>query len=187
MKAIYPISIFIIIILSFTTCKPDVESADLVILNGKILTLAEQGEPYVEALAAKNGRIIAVGKNDLIKQHIKDDATRILDLEGKFAMPGFIEGHGHFSGLGFSLMNLNFLNAKNWDEIVDKVEARAKELEPGEWIEGRGGHQEKWNKSPEQQIHGYPFHDQLSALTPDNPVILFCHPFPCQRPFSLCQ
>ncbi len=175
MKAIYPFSTFIVIVITllFSACTPDVESADLVILNGKILTLAEQGEPYVEALAAKNGRIIALGKNDLIKQHIKDDATRILDLEGKFAMPGFIEGHGHFSGLGFSLMNLNFLAAKNWDEIVGKVEARTKELKPGEWIEGRGWHQEKWNKSPEQQIHGYPFHHELSALTPDHPVILF--------------
>ena len=87
-------------------------------------------------------------------------------------MPGFIEGHGHFSGLGKSLINLNFLKSKNWQEIVDMVAEAAKTAKPGEWIEGRGWHQEKWNEIVERNVHGYPYHDELSAVSPDNPVLL---------------
>ncbi|MEL6864667.1 MAG: amidohydrolase, partial [Bacteroidota bacterium] len=51
--------------------------------------------------------------------------------------------------------------------------ARAATAEPGEWIEGRGWHQEKWDQALDRQVHGYPYHDQLSAVSPNNPVILF--------------
>jgi hypothetical protein len=95
-----------------------------------------------------------------------------MDLEGKFVMPGFIEGHGHFSGLGNSLMNLNFLKSKSWDEIVKAVEEKAKTAKPGEWITGRGWHQEKWLEPLDKQVLGYPYHDALSAVSPNNPVVL---------------
>ena len=52
------------------------------------------------------------------------------------------------------------------------VEEEVKTAEPGEWIEGRGWHQEKWNESPGETTFGYPSHDKLSAISPDNPVIL---------------
>lgn len=87
-------------------------------------------------------------------------------------MPGWIEGHGHFSGLGKSLQNLNFLKSKNWDEIVQMVKEKAETLEPGEWIEGRGWHQEKWDKIPDVNYHGYPDHKDLTAVSPNNPVVL---------------
>ncbi|MEL6943563.1 MAG: amidohydrolase, partial [Bacteroidota bacterium] len=100
------------------------------------------------------------------------DSTEVIDLEGQFTMPGFIEGHAHFSGLGSSLMNLNFLKSKNWNEIVGMVEERAKTINEGEWITGRGWHQEKWNEVIDRQVLGYPYHDDLSAISPDNPVVL---------------
>ena len=53
-------------------------------------------------------------------------------------MPGFIEGHGHFSGLGMSLINLNFLESRSWEEIVKMVEEKVKITPEGEWILGRG-------------------------------------------------
>ena len=106
-------------------------------------------------------------------QKMKGDQTKVIDLKGQFAMPGFIEGHGHFSGLGKSLINLNFLNAKSWNEIVQQVAEKAKTLQPGEWIEGRGWHQEKWTTPLDRQYQGYPYHDQLSAVSPNNPVILY--------------
>ena len=87
-------------------------------------------------------------------------------------MPGFIEGHGHFSGLGYSLIYLNFLDSKSWEEILAKVEEKVKTAEPGEWIIGRGWHQEKWDSTPLRNVHGYPFHDELSKISPDNPVML---------------
>jgi predicted amidohydrolase YtcJ len=74
--------------------------------------------------------------------------------------------------MGYSLIDLNFLKAKNWDEIVAAVEAAARQAKPGEWIVGRGWHQEKWDRALQRHVQGYPWHDHLSEVSPDNPVIL---------------
>lgn len=146
------------------------ETATTILTNANFYTV-NPAQKHAEALAIKNGKIIAIG--DSIKVlAFKDKKTKIIDLQGQFAMPGFIEGHGHFSGLGQMLMNLNFLKAKNWDEIVAQVAQAAKTAKPGEWITGRGWHQEKWLDSPEKQVLGYPYHDELSAVSPNNPVVL---------------
>ena len=80
-------------------------------------------------------------------------------------MPGFIEGHGHFSGLGNSLMKLNFIHSKNWEEIVEKVNIKIKESEKDDWVVGRGRHQEKWNELPHNHHHGYPNHYELIDIS----------------------
>ncbi len=146
------------------------EYADLILTNGNIYTV-DSSQPNAEAIAIKGDRIMKLGTSSEIDA-LKGDSTEIIDLEGRFVMPGFIEGHGHFSGLGGSLMNLNFLRSKNWDEIVAMVEEKVKDSEPGEWIVGRGWHQEKWDKTPDRNVLGYPFHDRLSEVSPDNPVLL---------------
>lgn len=143
---------------------------DTILYNGNIYTVSEK-KPKAEALAIKDGVIIAVGNTATILEMAGDSTTKI-DLQGQFAMPGFIEGHGHFSGLGKSLIDLNFLTSKNWDEIVSMVAEAAKDAKPGEWIIGRGWHQEKWNNVPERSLLGYPYHDELSAVSPNNPVML---------------
>ena len=147
------------------------EQADTILINGSFYTVAEK-TPTAKAIAVKGERIIAIGDITSIEK-FKGKNTKTIDLKNQFAMPGFIEGHGHFSGLGKSMINLNFLASKNWQEIVDMVAEKAKTLKPGEWIEGRGWHQEKWNTVLERQVHGYPYHDDLSAVSPDNPVILY--------------
>ncbi len=162
----------ILALLFFLSCGQDKHQADLVLINGNIHTMDDK-LPTAEAMAIRDQKIIDIGKNDDIKKYISSGSTRIIDLQNAFTMPGLIEGHGHFTGLGQSLINLNFLQSKNWDEIVDEVAEAAKKAKPGEWISGRGWHQEKWDKTPEQQVHGYPFHYDLSDLTKDNPVVLF--------------
>jgi len=147
------------------------EQADTIFINGSFYTVNKKA-PTAEAIAVKGERIIAIGDATSIEK-LKGENTKVVDLKNQFAMPGFIEGHGHFSGLGKSMINLNFLASKNWQEIVDMVGEKAKTLKPGEWIEGRGWHQEKWNTVLERQVHGYPYHDELSAVSPDNPVILY--------------
>jgi hypothetical protein len=146
------------------------EVADVIYINGDIYTVNTE-QPRAEAIAVKGERILAVGENGEIEKY-KGENTEVIDLDGKFAMPGFIEGHGHFSGLGQSLMNLNFLKSRSWDEIVNMVAEAAQDAEPGEWIVGRGWHQEKWEESPDRQVLGYPYHDKLSEVSPDNPVLL---------------
>ena len=142
----------------------------MILINGKIATM-DKNNPEAEAIAFQDDRILLIGSTAEIEA-LKNETTKVIDLKGNFAMPGFIEGHGHFSGLGKSLIDLNFLKSKNWQEIVDMVAEAAKTAEPGEWIEGRGWHQEKWNEIVERNVHGYPYHDELSAVSPNNPVLL---------------
>ncbi|NRA47888.1 MAG: amidohydrolase, partial [Phaeodactylibacter sp.] len=159
--------IFLISCSSDPSEKPKV---DTLFVNGTVYTV-DTLLPSAEAVAVSDGRIIEVGTTNEIMA-FKGDSTKVIDLNGQFMMPGFIEGHGHFSGLGYSLINLNFLTVKSWEEIVQMVAEAAENAEPGTWITGRGWHQEKWTSTPDRSVLGYPYHDDLSAISPDNPVLL---------------
>ena len=144
--------------------------ADMVIVNGRIATV-DKNQPEAEALAIRGDTIIAVGSPDRVRPLI-GPSTKVLDIKGMFAMPGFIEGHGHLIFLGRSKMELDLTKAANWDEIVSIVKERVQKAKPGEWIFGFGWHQEKWNKVPLPNIEGYPTDEALNAVSPDNPVVL---------------
>lgn len=160
----------LLFILLLAACQPGQEFADTIITNGNVYTVNEQ-QPNAEAIAIKGDKIMAVGSQKEMEA-LKGEDTEVIDAQGQFVMPGFIEGHGHFAGLGNSLMNLNFLKSKSWEDIVAMVAERAEETPEGEWITGRGWHQEKWLTPVEQNVLGYPFHDALSAVTPNHPVVL---------------
>lgn len=171
MKYFLPLLTLAALFLAASCGRPQpAETADLILINGNIYTV-DSLQMSAQAIAVKGERILKVGSNEDIQQ-LKGDSTQVIDLDGKFLMPGFIEGHGHYAGLGSSLMNLNFLKSKSWDDIVKLVEQRAKSARRGDWIIGRGWHQEKWTKPIEKAVLGYPYHDSLSAISPDNPVIL---------------
>ena len=145
------------------------QPADLVLRNGTILTLEASGT--VQALAARDGKIVALGTNRDVES-LTGPSTRIIDLNGRLAIPGLIEGHGHFMALGASKMELNLRNARNWDEIVAMVAAAARQAKPGTWILGSGFHQAKWDKPTSPNVLGFPVHDELSKVSPNNPVWL---------------
>ena len=147
-----------------------VQAADLVLQGGKIVTV-DDAFGIVEALAARGGRIVAVGTAEEIGTYV-GPATRVIDLQGRTAVPGFIEGHGHFTGIGEAALILDLTRARNWDEVVAMVAAAVRKSQPGEWILGRGWHQEKWNKTPAGNVEGFPTHHSISAVSPDNPVCL---------------
>ena len=151
--------------------KEEKPKADIIYTNGNVWTV-DQANERVSAVAILDGKIIAAG-SDQEMNAFRSEQTTLFDLEGKFMMPGFIEGHGHFLGFGNSLLKLNFLDSKSWDEIVEMVAKAAEDLPEGTWIEGRGWHQEKWTSGElVKNVLGYPYHDELSALTPNHPVIL---------------
>lgn len=145
-------------------------TADLVLNNAQVYTV-NKNQPNAEAVAVKDGKIIFVGSNSDVKKYIGKN-TETIDCKGQFVMPGFIEGHGHIHGLGASLMSLNLMQVKNWDEIVALVAEAAKKAKPGDWIIGRGWHQEKWDKTPAKNHLGYPYHEELDKVSPNNPVLL---------------
>lgn len=142
---------------------------DLIIYNSNIHTGLEKSK--ATALAIKDEKIIAIDSDEIISK-MKISDTEMIDAKGMFLMPGFIEGHGHFSGLGETLQNLNFLSDTTWAQAIQKVKEKVSQSEPGEWIYGRGWHQEKWTEEPSNVQQGYPHHETLSEISPDNPVIL---------------
>lgn len=156
--------------LMLCSCSKD-KMADMVITNANIYAV-DTTYANANTIAIKGGLILKVGSEEDIKPLI-DKNTEIIDANGNFVMPGFIEGHGHYSGLGYSLINLNFLKTRSWEDIVSAVGQRAKETKPGEWIIGRGWHQEKWDSIPRQNMYNYPFHYTLSEVSPENPVLLY--------------
>lgn len=166
MRFFLPLSLFLFLL----GCRTG-DIADLILINGAIHTMA--ADQSCQCLASKAGKIILLGKEDKQCLVLKGEATQVIDLGGEFAMPGFIEGHGHFSGVGRMAQNLNFLTSNSWEEILAQIERKAKDMAANQWIEGRGWHQEKWDSIPPFSILGYPTHESLDAISPDNPVILF--------------
>jgi hypothetical protein len=144
--------------------------ADLVLLHGNVLTLDAQ-RPRAQAIAVRGDRIAAVGPDEEI-QKLASPATKVIDLRGRLAIPGFIEGHGHYLGLGESKLVLDLTRAKSWDDIVAQVEEAVRKAKPGEVIQGRGWHQEKWNRPPQPNVEGVPLHASLDRVSPANPVVL---------------
>ena len=144
--------------------------ADLVLTNGRIVTVDDR-RPEAEAIAISKDRIQALGTADEIKSMIGPN-TQVIDLQGKLAIPGFIESHGHFSGVGGSQLELNLMNVQSWDEIVKMVADAVTRAKPGQWIYGRGWHQEKWTSRPAPNVEGFPTHASLDKVSPDNPVAL---------------
>jgi hypothetical protein len=150
--------------------QPARPPADLVLLNGKIVTV-DDARPEAQAVAVVGDKIADVGSTEDMKRHI-GPKTQVIDLKGQLAIPGFIEGHGHFTGVGEAQLNLNLMKTTSWAEIVAMVEKAAKSAKPGRWIYGRGWHQEKWTQTPEPNVEGFPTHESLSRVSPDNPVLL---------------
>jgi len=148
----------------------NIEPADLVLRGGKVVTM-DRAKPKAEALAVRGDVIVAVGTDKEIQPYI-GKSTQVIDLTGKLALPGLIEGHGHFTAIGQARMNLNLMDARNWDEIVAMVSQAARQAQPGEWILGRGWHQEKWDKAPSENVEGFPTHASLSKVSSNNPVYL---------------
>ncbi|HLO81134.1 MAG TPA: amidohydrolase family protein, partial [Chitinophagaceae bacterium] len=146
------------------------QEADLLIWNANVYTV-DPSRPKANAVGIKDGKIVFVGSNEELKHHIGTN-TKQIDARGQFLMPGIIEGHGHIHGMGASLINLNLMKAKNWDEILAMVKDAAKKAKPGDWIVGRGWHQEKWDRVPKKNHMGYPYYQDLDKVSPDNPVLL---------------
>ena len=150
---------------------PDIGGpADLVLLGGRVVTV-DPDHPEAEAVAVRNGRIAALGSTAEIEATAGPD-TEVIQLEGRLAIPGFIEGHGHFMGVGNAQMILKLGEADNWNRIVDMVAEAVAEAPPDGWIDGRGWHQEKWDEIPGGAVEGLPHHLGLSEISPQNPVLL---------------
>jgi predicted amidohydrolase YtcJ len=146
------------------------QPADMILRNGKIVT-EWAAKSVAQAMAVRGGKVAALGSNADAQGWIGPQ-TKVIDLHGQLAIPGFIEGHGHFTGIGEYRQGLDLREAATWNDIVAQVARAAKQAKPGEWIVGRGWHQSKWTTPPTPNVEGFPLHASLDKVSPDNPVLL---------------
>jgi predicted amidohydrolase YtcJ len=135
-------------------------SADLVLYNGKIVTVDDAFSIH-QAIVIKDGRIAAVGGNELRNQY---SGARTIDLHGRMVMPGFHDTHIHLGGHSRRYIDLN--DTKSLAELKEQVHDKAKELGPGEWITGGGWDEYHFTEQRK------PLKGDLDAAAPNNPVVL---------------
>ncbi|MDO5036785.1 MAG: amidohydrolase family protein [Tissierellia bacterium] len=139
------------------------DQADVIYINGNIYTVNENFDK-VEAMAVKNGRFIYVGEEEEARA-FTGPKTEIVDLEGQTVLPGLIDSHLHFSGVGSKLQQIDAFWAPK-EDILASVKEAAQNAQPGDWIVGRGWNQEVWDPAI------FPSKTELDAVAPDNPVVL---------------
>jgi predicted amidohydrolase YtcJ len=136
--------------------------ADTILTNGRFWT-GVASAPLAEAIAIRGERIIAVGSRaDVAK--LASPSTHTIDLGGKLGLSGFIDDHTHFIQGGFQLLSVDLRDAKTQAEFRRRIEAHAKKVGPGRWIEGGDWDHENWPGA------ALPTKELIDAVTPDNPV-----------------
>lgn len=140
------------------------ERADLILINGNIITVEAQ-MPKAEAMAIKGDGIQSLGTNEEVLKY-RGEHTEIFDLKGKTVIPGLIDAHMHFPLLGERLKQIYLDQTKSFEQVLKVVQEVAKKAKSGDWIIGSGWHTANWTNKD------YPDNPRLNAITPDNPVFL---------------
>ncbi len=138
--------------------------ADLIVTDARIYTVDEM-RPVAEAMAVADGRVLFVG-SARGAESLRGSTTQVLDLDGKAVIPGMVDAHAHLLGLGQALRTVDLVGTASYQEVIDRVVARAVDLPEGTWITGRGWDQNDWGNTQ------FPTHEALSAAVPDHPVYL---------------
>ena len=157
MKYSLKVLITIVILNSSFGCKKNV---DLIIYNANIYTVDDNFN-VAEAVAIKNGLFYDIGENDILKKY---NTKKSLDLNGSTVLPGLIDAHCHFYGLGLNQQEIDLVGTKSFDEILFKLKSQS--VENKTVIKARGWDQNDWD------IKEFPNKDQLDVLFPNTPVVL---------------
>ena len=167
------------ILISIISCNQQpFETADLILLNASVYTMEEE-QPWAAGIAIRGNKIIAVLDNKREGKKYTGDGTRIIDLDGKFVIPGFIDAHTHFSSGGALLQDANLLAVSSEDGLKKEIERVVTNLEEGEWITGGlWGAYEQWGlgsagKEENTGERWKPDRWMIDDLTPHNPVLLW--------------
>jgi predicted amidohydrolase YtcJ len=159
-----------VLLVARVACADEPVPADLVMRNGAIYTADASGR-VAQALAINGNRIAAVGTDEEIGRLV-GEKTKVIDLAGQAAYPGFIESHGHLLSVGQAKMILDLVGTESYEDVVARVKAAVAKAKPGAWIVGRGWHEGKWKPTKKAFVRGFPSHQALSAVSPRNPVFL---------------
>lgn len=146
------------LLLSCTDRNP---KADRIILNADIWT-GDQSNPSAQAMAIAGDSLLAVVSNAEIEKYIGPN-TEVIDLNGAFVTPGFIDSHVHFLMGGFNLAGVQLRDAKTKEEFISRIKAFAETVPAGTWILGGDWDHENWGGE-------LPTRQWIDAVTPDHPV-----------------
>ena len=142
---------------------PEDEMADLVLRDGAVWT-GVAGAGRAEAVAIKDGEILAVGSNAAIDVFVSDETT-VISLQGRTLTPGFIDAHTHFIAGGFQLASVDLRDADSPEEFTRRISEFASSVPAGTWITGGDWDHEMWGGE-------LPRTDWIDAVTPDHPVFV---------------
>ncbi len=143
---------------------PQRATADLIVTNARIYTV-DPSRPFVEAMVVANGRVVFTGPTRAAMTY-RGTSTRVLDADAQTIIPGMIDAHVHLLGLGTALRTVDLVGTTSYDQVIQRVAARAREVPAGTWITGRGWDQNDWGDTR------FPSHDALSRAIPNHPVYL---------------
>jgi predicted amidohydrolase YtcJ len=149
------------VICTFFACQQQ-EKADLIVINANAYTVNNNFDK-AESFAVKDGKFIAVGTNAEIQA--KYATLKTIDAKNQTVVPGLIDAHCHFAGLGLSLQKVNLRGTKSYDEILEKLVAFKKEKN-SDYITGRGWDQNDW------EVKVFPTKEKLDKLFPNTPVAI---------------
>lgn len=138
-------------------------AATLVLVNGKIWT-GDPANRFVEAVGIEGNRIVALGTTNEVTRALP--AARRIDLDGRLAVPGFIDNHTHFIDGGFQLSRVQLRDASSPEEFARRIAEHARVLGAGEWIVGGNWDEQTW--SPYQLPH----RSMIDDVTAENPVFV---------------
>lgn len=143
--------------------------ADLVLSGGTILTL-DPALPEATALAAKDGRIVALGDQADVAGWIGPE-TQVMELDGRVVVPGLVDAHMHLAGLGIRRFGVDLVGTRSIEEVKARVAEAVRLAKPGEWIRGRGWDQNDWEAFRKRGLQ-FPTARDLDDVAPENPVVL---------------
>jgi predicted amidohydrolase YtcJ len=156
---------------------PPQAPADVVFRNGDVYTM-DPGRPWARGVAVRGSQIAAVLESDAVPAGLVGPKTRVVDLGGRMLLPGFIDGHVHFSQAGALIIDINLMTVADDEGLTKEVARAAKVVGPGEWITGGlWGAYERWALGAEKggsarRTRWMPDRRTIDPLTPDNPCLL---------------
>jgi len=142
------------------------QRADLVIRNGKIVTIDAE-RPRAQAVAVAGETILWVGSNEDVQPYIDPGRTQVIDARGRLVTPGFNDAHIHFIQGGRAMLEVDLNDADTRAAVQQKVKARVAELPSGTLVRGRGWDHERFGD------RAWPTRETLDAVAPNHPVVLW--------------
>ncbi|MDM8002911.1 MAG: amidohydrolase, partial [Bacteroidota bacterium] len=143
-------------------CNSSTQTSDMIITNARIWT-GDEAQPYAEAMAVSGDTIAAIGSSREVMK-FKSGTDTIIDMGGRFVVPGFIDSHIHMLQGGENLASVQLRDADTPELFISRIKEYAATLKPGEWILGGDWDGKGWETLPHR--------DWIDSVTPDNPVFV---------------